>query len=272
MRILEPASPRRALAILRVAAVCGLLSACSAAAPLPEKDLFREASLALEDESYATAIADYKKLLEEYPFSDKAEIASLNIAFAHYLTAEHAAAIASFNDFERNYPVSPLLPFVGYTIGMCWLDQARDGERDAAASDEALRQFQKVANEFPRTLYADLSRYRQTQARENLANHEVVIGDYYSKRKQLEAAENRYRYAVKKYPGTEAAARGNSKLQDIQALASEDVPAKAASVVPGQTDSDKPSSGAVDMPASMGTTASPSDGGPTIGGSGPGGI
>ncbi len=183
---------------------------------LPEEVLFREASLALEDESYSTAIDNYKKLLEEYPFSDKAEIASLNIAYAHYLKEEYGEAIASFNDFERLYPVSPLLPFVSYTIGMCWLDQAKAGDRDATASDEALRQFRKVANEFPKTIYADLSIFRQGQARENLAAHEIVVGDYYRERKQYAAAANRYRYIIKQYPTTENAARATAKLKAIE--------------------------------------------------------
>ena len=183
MPIPRPSSGLRTLAcVAACCALAGLLSACGAPPPLPEDDLFREASLALEDESYTTAIASYKKLLEEYPFSDKAEIASLNIAYAHYLKEEYGEAIAAFNDFERLYPVSPLLPFVSYTIGLCWLDQARDGERDPTASDEALRQFRKVANEFPKTIYADLATFRQQQARDNLAAHELVVGDRKSTR------------------------------------------------------------------------------------------
>ncbi|HEY2775690.1 MAG TPA: outer membrane protein assembly factor BamD [Candidatus Binatia bacterium] len=199
-----------------VAAACAVLSACSAAPTPPEDDLFREASIALEDESYATAISDYKKLLEQYPFSDKAEIASLNIAYAHYLTGQYGDAIASFNDFERLYPVSPLLPFVSYTIGMCWLEQAKDGFRDPTASAEALRQFKKVASEFPRTLYADLAVFRQQQAREDLAAHELVVGDFYRRKKRYDAAQNRYSYVITQYPNTENAARAAARLKDVQ--------------------------------------------------------
>jgi len=85
--------------LLVVAALSGVVSACGAPAIQPENVLFREASLALEDESYSTAIENYKKLLEEYPFSDKAEVASLNIAYAHYLKGEYGEAIGAFNDF-----------------------------------------------------------------------------------------------------------------------------------------------------------------------------
>jgi len=219
----RPASPRRLLdPLLRAAAALSfgsLLFACSAPPPMPESELFREASLALEDESYATAITSYKKLLEEYPFSDKSEVASLNIAYAHYLKEEYSEAIAAFNDFERLYPVSPLLPFVSYTIGMCWLDQARDGERDATYSDQALRQFIKVATEFPRTIYADLAQFRQQQARENLAAHELVVGDYYRERENLVAANDRYKYVISQYPTTENATRANARLKDMQEVA-----------------------------------------------------
>ena len=210
------ALPHTGLAALAgIVALSCLVSACSAPAVQPENDLFREASLALEDESYSTAIENYKKLLEEYPFSDKAEVASLNIAYAHYLKEEYSEAIGAFNDFERLYPVSPLLPFVSYTIAMCWLDQAKAGDRDPTASDEALRQLRKVASEFPKTLYADLAIFREQQARENLAAHEIVVGDYYRQRKQYVAAAGRYNYVVSEYPTTENAGRAALKLQEV---------------------------------------------------------
>lgn len=203
-------------ALARVAAFCLAVSACGAPATPAENDLFREASLALEDESYTTAVSSYKKLLEEYPFSDKAEIASINIAYAYYLKGEYAQAVASFNDFERLYPISPLLPFVSYTVGLCWLDQAKAGDRDPSASTQALLQFTRVANEFPGTLYADLAVFRQQQARENLAAHELVVGDYYNQRKNLSAAASRYEYVIRQYPTTENAARAAEKLALVQ--------------------------------------------------------
>jgi outer membrane protein assembly factor BamD len=219
--------------------VAAVATGCGAPDLLPEDTLFREASLALEDESYSTAIDNYKKLLEEYPFSDKAEIASLNIAYAHYLKEEYGEAIAAFNDFERLYPVSPLLPFVSYTIGMCWLDQAKAGDRDPRASDEALRQFRKVSSEFPRTIYADLATFRQGQARENLAAHEIVVGDYYRERKQYTAAAGRYRYILKQYPTTENAQRAAVRLKELDSEASEEADRKKAAETAGLVNAEK---------------------------------
>lgn len=198
-------------ACLLLAAVAG----CGAPPVRPENELFREGSLAFEEESYASAIESYKKMLEEYPFSDKAEIASLNIAYAYYLTGQYTRAIESFNDFERLYPVSRLLPFVSYTIGMCWLDQAKSRDRDSSTTEVALRQFERVTEEFRGTLYSDLAAFRARQSREILGAHEIFVGDYYRDRKRLEAAGARYRYVIDTYPTTEAATRASSRLQEL---------------------------------------------------------
>jgi outer membrane protein assembly factor BamD len=248
----------------RLAAVVALLAmaGCGAGPVMPEGDLYREASLALEDESYTTAISSYKKLLEEYPFSDKAEIAAINIAFAHYLNNEYNEAIVAFNDFERLYPVSPLLPFVSYTIGMCWLDQARDGERDPSPSDEALRQFKKVASEFPNTLYADLSIFREQEARENLAAHELVVGDYYRERKRLDAAEGRYKFIISEYPTTENASRAAERLKDVEVQVASSRPEKPDKPGDATTPNTSTPSTAPLAPAPVTGDASPASGTP----------
>ncbi|HYB97999.1 MAG TPA: outer membrane protein assembly factor BamD [Candidatus Limnocylindrales bacterium] len=205
-------------------ATAGTLSACGAGPVRPEDELYREASLAFEEESYNSAIEDYKKMLEEYPFSDKAETAGFNIAYAYYVTEKYPEAIEAFSDFERLYPVSPLLPFVSYTIGMCYLGQAKSDDRDPSASEAALRQFERMAQQFPKSIYADLARYRAHEARENLALHELVVGDFYREKQRHDAAAARYRYVLTHYPTTEAAARANQRLGELSA----NPPAQAA--------------------------------------------
>ncbi len=195
-----------------LAALACLLWACGAPAIRPETELFREGSLAFEEESYSSAIEDYKVMLEQYPFSDKAEIASLNIAHAYFLTGQFSKAVEAFNDFERLYPVSPLLPFVGYTVGMCYLEQSNTSDRDSSASEAALRQFEKLARQFPSSLWADLAKHRAEQARENLGSHELFVGDYYRVRERRTAAAGRFRFVIRKYPTTQAATRAEQRL------------------------------------------------------------
>ncbi len=168
-----------------------------------------------EDENYIQAIVSYESLLEQYPFSEEAEVAALNIAHAYYLTKQYEKAIASFEEFERLYPTSPMLPFVEYTVGMCHLDRALAGDRDKSASDNARRQFDRLARRFPDSIYAPLAKLRSRQAQENLAGHELYVGRWYLETGKTAAAQARFETVLKEYPDTDAAAEARLALANM---------------------------------------------------------
>ncbi len=193
-----------------------VMSACSAPPPPKESELLAEATQSFEDTSYLTAIEDYERLIEQFPFSDAAETARLRIGHAHYLARQYQQAIAAFNDFERLHPTSPDLPFVEYTIGLCYLDQSTTHDRDKSASEDALRQFERVAQRHAGTLYGELARFRALQARENLAEHELAVAAYYMESGNSDAAYARYQYVLSAFPSTESAQFAAKKLAKRQ--------------------------------------------------------
>lgn len=195
--------------------LCLALASCSAPPPPTEGDLASSGSSYFEDENYVQAIATYESLLEQFPFSDSADAAALNIAHAYYLTKQYEKAIASFEEFERLYPTSPMLPFVEYTVGMCYLDRSLTGDRDKSASENAKRQFERLERRFPDSIYAPLARLRTSQARENLAEHELYVGKWYVKNGKIPAAQSRLETVLRDYPGTDAAVEAESLLSSL---------------------------------------------------------
>ena len=200
---------------LGAAALAAAVSAgaCGAPPPLPEADIYEEANTEFESGDFTMAAIHFDKLLEQYPFSDLAEISRLRVAHAYYLGGQYEKAIAAFNDFERLHPTSPRLPFVEYTIGMSYLDQSRPLDRDKTASENAKRQFERVRDRYPGSLYGRLAEFRIAQCNEQLAGHEIVIGDYYMKTGDSSAALARYRFVVEAYPDTDAALEAMKRLQ-----------------------------------------------------------
>jgi outer membrane protein assembly factor BamD len=182
-----------------------ILVGCGAPAPLAERQLYDEANTQFEAGNFESSTRNFATLLEQYPFSDLAEASRLRIAHAYYLNRDYEKAIAAFNDFERLHPTSPSLPFVGYTIGMSYLDQDSTRDRDSSASENALQQFERVRNAYPDSLYARLAEFRARRCRENLADHEIFVGDYYADRGKPAAARARYEYVLSNYPRTDAA-------------------------------------------------------------------
>ena len=188
------------------------LTACSAPPPLPEDEIYGEANTEFETGDFTMAAIHYDELLEQHPFSDLAEIARLRIAHAYYLGAQYDKSIAAFNDFERLHPTSDQLPFVEYTIGMAYLDQSRPLDRDKSASENAKRQFGRVRDRYPDSLYGRLAEFRIAQCDEFLAGHEIVIGDYYLATGDKEAALARFRYVVTTYADSDAAVEAMRRL------------------------------------------------------------
>jgi len=190
-----------------------MLSACSAPPPLGEEELFAEANQEFESGDFTMASLRYDELLEQHPFSDLAELARLRNAHGYYLSGNYDKAIAAFNDFERLHPTSPLLPFVEYTVGMSYLDQARPSDRDMSSSENALRQFERVRDRYRGSLYGRLAEYRIGQSREKLASHELYVADYYLRTGRDKAARARYRFVLESYPDTDTAHLVRQRLE-----------------------------------------------------------
>jgi outer membrane protein assembly factor BamD len=200
--------------VAALVAVIGFgIAACGPPPVPPEGDLYTQANQRFENGDFTMAANFYNKLLEQYPFSDHAEEARLRIAHAYYLGGEYEKAVASFNDFERLHPTSPALPFVEYSVGMAYLDQARPLDRDKAATVAAKLQFERVQVRYSGTLYGRLAGYRIAQCLELLAGHELKVGDYYAATGKPDAAMARYRYLLTTYPTTDAAVEAVRRIE-----------------------------------------------------------
>jgi outer membrane protein assembly factor BamD len=205
----------RRLIVLAVVAV--VAAACGKAPKLSADAYYGEATTAFDDENYEVAIKSYKGLLDNYPFSDKAEEAELRIAQAHYQDEDYAEAIAAFNDFQRMHPLSPHLPEVYYLLGKSYRDQMTTTDRDQGAAANAHGWFRVVVDRYPETTFAEKARAEMAACRESLAEHELYIASYYFKRGNLLAGENRVKGILETYPDTAAARRALARLAEAYA-------------------------------------------------------
>lgn len=203
---------RTALVMLMLAlAVAG----CSSKKTLTVDEYFREASGSFREGSYYLAVEQFHDLLDQFPFSQYSEEAELRIAHAQLLYGNYAEAIVAFNDFQRRHPTSAHLPFVGYSIGMCYAKQIGTIDRDQAAAQNALYGFMKVLQQYPDSPYAELARVEVANCRRNLAEHELYIAKYYARHHKDKAAEIRLLTLATRYADTDAAADGLVRLAQL---------------------------------------------------------
>jgi outer membrane protein assembly factor BamD len=179
-----------------------VVSACATRKPPNGENYYVQATKEYNSHFYQPAIADYQKLIDEYPFSPYAEEAELNIGLAYYKQHDYAEAVGSLTDFLRMHPTSKHLDIASYYLAMAHYVQMGRPDQDQTHTELALKQFQSIEQRFPESDFAALAHEQIEICREMLARHEYLIGDFYYNRANYKASESRMAELMALYPDT----------------------------------------------------------------------
>jgi outer membrane protein assembly factor BamD len=177
-------------------------SACATRTQPNGENYYVQATKEYNSHFYQPAIADYQKLIDEYPFSPYAEEAELNIGLAYYKQHDYAEAVGALNDFLRMHPTSKHLDIASYYLAMAHYVQMGRPDQDQTHTELALKQFQSIEQRFPESDFAALAHEQIEICREMLARHEYLIGDFYYDRANYKASESRMAELMALYPDT----------------------------------------------------------------------
>jgi outer membrane protein assembly factor BamD len=179
-----------------------VIYACATSKQPNGENYYVQATKEYNSHFYQPAIADYQKLIDEYPFSPYAEEAELNIGLAYYKQHDFAEAVGSLNDFLRMHPTSKHLDIASYYLAMAHYVQMGRPDQDQTHTELALKQFQSIEQRFPESNFAALAHEQIEICREMLARHEYLIGDFYYNRANYKASESRMAELMALYPDT----------------------------------------------------------------------
>jgi outer membrane protein assembly factor BamD len=176
--------------------------------------LYSEARAALNSGEYETAIKHYQTLEARYPFGRHAQQALLDLAYAYYKFEEPESAVATADRFIKTYPTHPHVDYAYYLKGLVNFNRGVGlverylpmdaSQRDPGAARQAFQDFAELVKRFPTSRYAEDAQQRMTYLRNNLAQYEVHVADYYMRRGAYVAAANRAKYVVEHYPRSPA--------------------------------------------------------------------
>ena len=198
-----------------------LLSGCSIwpeqkdkTANWSEQKLYAEATEAMSNGNYDTAIDYYQKLESRYPFGRYAMQSQLNIAYSYYRQDEPDSAMAAIERFIKLHPDHRAVAYALYLKGLVSFTQnmgffsrflpTDNSQRDPGSTTESYDHFAELVRRFPDTDYAADARQRMLYLRNNLARHELHVARYYMDRGAYLAAANRAQYVVENYQYTPA--------------------------------------------------------------------
>jgi outer membrane protein assembly factor BamD len=176
--------------------------------------LYTKAKQELASQNYEKAIDYFEKLEARYPFGQYAQQAQLEIAYAYYKYEEPDLAIAAADRFIKIYPRHPNVDYamyikglVNYNRGKTFIDRylpQEPAERDTFSMRQSYDDFSQLVQNYPYSNYAKDAAQRMIHLRNNMAEYEVHVADYYMRRSAYVAAANRSKYVIENFQRTPA--------------------------------------------------------------------
>jgi outer membrane protein assembly factor BamD len=174
-----------------------------------DRVLFEEAAKQVRKGSHETGRLLFTTIINTYPDSPFLPLAKLAIADSFYLegtTSNLIQAAQAYQDWLTFFPTDPLAPYAMMKVAESEMRQMGLPDRDPTHAYKAELRLKVLMQQYPQTkLRPDVER-RLREVQENLAMHNLWIGNFYYKAKYeqgkggLKGAQRRYRDIVEKYP------------------------------------------------------------------------
>jgi outer membrane protein assembly factor BamD len=209
---------RKNIAYLTIFLAFILLQGCSSSPKVdPYQDwsapaIFIQAETNLMERKYERAIEGYKSLDAQYPFGDYTEQAQLSLIYAHYELKELPASLSAADRFIRLHPRHKNVDYAYYMRGIIKSTESISTTsrvlpidltlRDPSGWQAAYSYFSEFLNRFPNSHYAPDARQRMIALRNDLAQYEINVANYYLERKAYLAAAARAHIVLKDFPQT----------------------------------------------------------------------
>lgn len=171
----------------------------------PVEQIYQQALVKLEKKKYYAARALLQSLKTRLPQDDQKllPLVHLKLGDSFYLDGgilNLGEALGIYKTFLTYYAQREEIAYVQYQVGMCYFGQVLAPDRDQDLTYRAITEFGKLERLYPDSPYADEARARILECREELAEHEFLIGEFYFKGEHYLAAADRFRLILDDYP------------------------------------------------------------------------
>jgi outer membrane protein assembly factor BamD len=192
--------------------------------------LAREAQELMAADNYKDAAALWQQLKDQYPYSQYAVLGELKLGDALFLQEKYIEALAAYEDFERLHPENEAVSYAIYQQGMCFYSRMKGIDRDQTATIQTIQTLARLVEMYPASRYATMARARIAEAQNNLAGHEFYVGEFYFRRKDYQAAMNRYLGLLQYYPDSGYHQRALNRIAEYRQLVRDGVVAEDANL------------------------------------------
>ncbi len=144
----------------------------------------------------------FKEVQLRYTYSSYATLAELRTADTYFERGEYETAAIEYEEFLKRHPGHKEAAYATYRLGLSFYKEISSPDRDPTFTREALEWFTFFVDEYPGSPLVPDAEQRMQKCRDRLAKREIMIGNFYNKRKNYNAAASRYIVVVSEYPNS----------------------------------------------------------------------
>lgn len=150
---------------------------------------------------YIKAVEQFNRIRNNYRDDPLAIEAELAIADVHFKKGEWDIARSSYDAFRRRYPRHQKIDYVVYQIGLTYFKKApKFAGRDQTWTTQALASWTYFEERYPQSEHAVEVLELSEECDERLAKKELLITEFYVRRKAWESVLGRAKGLVQDYP------------------------------------------------------------------------
>lgn len=175
--------------------------------------LYRVGRGALESSDFAEATLRYDLLAERYPFTEYATQAELEKVYVLSRDFKPDESLSAADRFLREHPRHPRADYVQYLKGVIQAERDKGladslpldpSKKDVGNLRKAYDEFALLIQRYPNSRYNEDARARMMDLRNRIADNEMHVVDFYTRRGAWLAAAKRAEQVIAQYPGAPA--------------------------------------------------------------------
>jgi len=153
-----------------------------------------------KQQNFAEATRYFEFVKNNFPYSQYAALAELNVGDMSYDRDEWGAAAVFYGDFVKSHPSHPQAGYAAYRVGLAhyndrpsdWFLLPPSYEKDQAPLRAAMDGFSRFLTNYPKSEFVPKAQIELTDCRERLVAHERYVAEFYEKKNEWRGAANRY--------------------------------------------------------------------------------
>jgi len=181
--------------------------------------LYREAEEDITNDHYQLALDKLRVIKNKFPYSKYSLDAQLRIADVYFMQEAFGEAALSYESFKDLHPKHERVPYAMYRTAISYYSDMPDNvSRDMTSGQKALDSFGEFILRFPNAPDTPEAQKKVTEVRENLAQKELYVGNFYYREDEYDSAKGRYSKILALYPETKAAEAAKGRIAKIEQL------------------------------------------------------